>query len=733
MSTYEITGPDGKKFDVTAPDGATQDEVLAYAQKNFKMAAASKAPAKPFGQQLNDVVADVPRQLGLTARAGLRAIDSTANMIGAPLRAGLNAILPKQGGGIAGQITGEGQRDAIGPVDLVGMAERFGLPRPRPGLESFVNDAATTGFSAAAPMAAGSALARGTAGTAQRVGQLLAANPAQQVASAAAAGGAGGYTRETGGNEGSQLLASLAAGVGAPMAMNAAGRVGQAAQRMAGRLSTSPAPSPVQVEVTINNAIHPSGMTLADLPAEVAAGIRADVAKAMQIGDDLSPDAVRRLADYRLVGATPNRAGLTLDPAAVTQQRNLAKLGINSKDPAAQQLGQMQNANNRQLTTGLNALGANTADDAIAGAGRVMGALDQRNARAKDIIDTLYQRARDTEGRSAALDPHAFTQRAGQLLNEKNVESFLTPDIRNKLNGFATGDIPLNVDIAEQLKTSMAAIQRSSADGNVRTALGAVRQALDDAPLLPGQQIGQDSINAFNKARGMNRAWMGIVDKTPALQAVRDGIEPDKFVQQFIVGTGQNANVMDVAMLKNSIKGSPDAMDAVRTQITAFLKQKALSGAADEAGNFSQSAYNKALNAIGERKLRLFFESDQINQMKAIGRVASYEQFQPVGAAVNNSNTAGAAGAMLERLGGSALLNKIPFGKAAVGDPLQNIVIGMQAKKTLDVPQALANGIRRPPLLPAPRAPSMALSPAALLGMESEEERRRREAGLLFP
>lgn len=35
MPDYEITSPDGKKFIVTAPDGATQDQVLEYAQSQF--------------------------------------------------------------------------------------------------------------------------------------------------------------------------------------------------------------------------------------------------------------------------------------------------------------------------------------------------------------------------------------------------------------------------------------------------------------------------------------------------------------------------------------------------------------------------------------------------------------------------------------------------------------------------------------------------------------------------
>lgn len=39
MAEYDITSPDGKQFRVTAPDDASQDQVLAYAQKNFQMAA----------------------------------------------------------------------------------------------------------------------------------------------------------------------------------------------------------------------------------------------------------------------------------------------------------------------------------------------------------------------------------------------------------------------------------------------------------------------------------------------------------------------------------------------------------------------------------------------------------------------------------------------------------------------------------------------------------------------
>ena len=289
--------------------------------------------------------------------------------------------------------------------------------------------------------------------------------------------------------------------------------------------------------------------------------------------------------------------------------------------------------------------------------------------------------------------------------------------------------MPLTVDTAEQFKTRIGDLQRASHDAAERKALGIVRGALDQTPLLDPSQMGQVAIDAFTKARTINRAWMGIVDRTPALQAIREGVEPDKFVQTFIIGQGGKANVMDVAALKSSIKSNQEAMDAVKGQIVSYLKTKALSGAADEVGNVSQSGLNKALTQIGDRKLALFFSADEINALKANARVASYEQVQPRGSAVNNSNTAGSGiASVLNWAANSPLLSKIPFGGVLQG-PAQNISVGLQAGRNLNVPRSLA--IDGQSLLPASPRTGLLLSPAAFAGMVPDDERRRQ--GLLSP
>jgi hypothetical protein len=47
MPQYDVTSPDGKKFRITAPDDATQEQVLEYAKSQFQAQGQQEAPAAP--------------------------------------------------------------------------------------------------------------------------------------------------------------------------------------------------------------------------------------------------------------------------------------------------------------------------------------------------------------------------------------------------------------------------------------------------------------------------------------------------------------------------------------------------------------------------------------------------------------------------------------------------------------------------------------------------------------
>lgn len=651
--------------------------------------AKQEQPNQPgFGERLNANIKDIPRQLGLTARYLAEGVGQVADIPGVPLAIGLNKLNPF------------GDDTFKAPSVSIGNAlTSIGLPSPQTPLERVVGDASRT-------LAGGGGIVKG-AHLASKIApafSALAARPALQAASAVGSGGAGGYVRETGGDTTSQIVAAVAGGLLAPGAVAGA----QAAARGISNYASSFRPVPANITVQINNAIEQAGVKAGSLSPPVMAQLERDVAKAMQQGN-LSTDALRRLVDYRLVGATPGRGNLTLNPVDITQQKNLSKIGANSSNTKLQGLAMQQNENTGALIRNLNELGADTVDDAFAGGQRVIAGLNKTANARQGKINDAYANARNQTGLDAKIDPSAFTQRAGDLLKENLLEGSLPSDVRRILNDSATGKIPLTVSTSEQIKTTMGNLQRSSADGSTRKAIGLVRQALDDAPLLQGQ--GEEAIQAFNQARGLNRNWRTLVEKTPALQAIEDGVQPDKFVQQYVIQGGGKANVTDVARLKNAIKDSPEAIQAVRQQILSHLKSRATSGKPDEARLFSQSGFNNSFSAIGERKLQMFFTRAEIDKLKSVGRVALYEQTQPSGSAVNNSNSGALAVAKIfDFLGDSKIINSIPFGNAIVSQPAKSLSASIQGSAITNVSNALIGARPKPP----PFAPAnLLLAPGA--------------------
>lgn len=633
------------------------------------------------GASVVESLTQIPRQLGLTTRYIGEGLADSAGIFSDPLA------------GLSNKFLGTDLKSLRGATSSV--MDKTGLPNPIGAQERVVGDASRMLAGTAGWIGGAQQGAKLATGTAQKALQSLAARPDMQAWSALGAGYAGGTAREQGLSPLGQAGAALAGGLFLPVTAGGIDYIGEKIGKTVKNFT-----SPQQIEIQIDNALAQAGIDKNTLSTQALMSLHDDVKKSIEIGNVVSPNALRRLADYRGVGATPMRGNLTLNPVDITRDKNLAKMGANSIDDVANQLPNIQYANNNALISGLNTLGADKADDVYGAGQKVISALDKRNDTAKYIIGSAYDKAKASSGRSAALDPSAFTNQANNALDEALLGGKLPSDVRNLLNKTAKGEMPLTVDTAEQFKTRIGDLQRASSDAAERMALGKVREALDNTPLLEGQ--GQPAIDAFNKARRINRAYMQIVEKTPALQAVRDGVEPDKFVNKFIIGSGEKSNVMDLAMLKKNIKGQPEAMQAVRGQILSHLKSKGV-GAADEVANFSPAGYNKALEQIGERKLKLFFENSEIEQLKRIGRVASYENVQPKGSAVNNSNTAATAFAsIIDGIG-----KYVPFGEAAIGKPAKNISISINSRYALNAPKALAQAQAKQQL-PVPFYPMLA-------------------------
>lgn len=703
---------------------------------------------KPAAVSVGEQLREIPRQVGLTARYGIEGVGDVVGIGSEPIR-----VLMNRGLDVVGlpRITGS-SRDMAGKI-----ADLMNLPSPETANERVVGDVARL-------MAPAGAIAGGSqklsslvkSPVAKEVLTQLGSRAGQQVAAAGGAGAAGGAVREAGGSPGEQFAASLvgglAAGGAASLATKAYDGISQAVKNI-----LTPKSSQQQINVVLNQILEQNGINTAQVAGSVRAELTREVKSALDTGREINPDVVRRIADYGVVGATPTRGSVTLDPVLITREQNLAKAGANSADPRLQELARVRNTNNKQLITKLNEMGANTpnANSVVAGE-RVTGAIQARDAAAKATEKALYAKARDASGRAIELDREGFINDAYNRLGEANKTPFLPDNIRSMLEEIRTGTmkmpdgserpVPFNVDVIDNLKTILATASRSSQDGNVRNAIAQVRGALeatqpkaagrvvggnqivDPAGLVAAQSLADDAstaaMSAFDKARRFAAARRNWQESAEGVKAALNEVPPDRFVQDFIISKGNKAATAEVEKMLFTVRRDPEAMQALKQNVVGFLKNKALSGNADEVGNFSASAFNKALNEIGDMKLRLFFNKEEIAQLKAIGRVASYETAQPRGSAVNNSNTTGAAVGILERIANSPLVAKLPFGDAALRTPARNAVTQVTVENALN-PYGAASR------LVAPQRPGriadLMVGPGLLLAAPSAQGRKDKD------
>lgn len=709
MPTYEVTSPDGKTWEVTAPDGATQDQIIAYAKQQW--AASIKTPERPKETANSDVAS----QAGLALRSAVKGGAAIPAMLADAVTGPMNFAQDK----LIGPGRGIRFQQALPALDRALTAA--GLPEPDTPTQRIVSKGVELGAGAGAAAKGVDWLAKGASGVARDVLTRLAANPETQVAAGIGSGLAGQQSSESGGGAGSQFVSSLLGGLGGA---GIAGGIKSAAGTLAQR--NAPQLQPVEIERRITAILERQGIDPASITPAMKQALMADVQKALKLPGGLNEQAVARLADYRRLGLTPTRGRVTLDPFDVTQEQNAMRVAAATGARDAK-LPTIAQDNNRRLLTAMDEM--QPINDRVLLGERAMGPILSRDAAMKANVDGLYSAARDTSGRSLPLEGGTFTRMANEALDQANVGSFLPPDIARKMNDIATGKYPLTVDVAEQLKTSIGNLQRNSADGNVRTALGIVRRALDEAPLqndrlwnpgnvpaMPGTvppstaAAGRESVGAFNAARSAARERFGWQQATPAVQRTLEGAAPDAFIQREVIS--RSAAAADVARLASELAGNPQATQAVRSGIVQHLKDAAIGKGNDaQTANFSGRQWLSALSEIGDQKMRAFFSPAEVEQLKAIGRVGATETFQPRGSAVNNSNTAAGMAGLLQGLSKNLgpLINKIPGGQSLVSPAMDNLTLSFTERGLTNVPR----GLMTPPQAP----PGSLLDPLLLPGL----------------
>lgn len=239
---YSVRAPDGHIYSGTAPDGATDAQIIAHIESSSAFRE-GKAPVADSGRstqpKTNTSVLELGKSIieGLGRQAGLTARDAVTGVLSIP-----DAVL---------ELTG-----MHATRDVNALLDEIGLPRPKGSIEKTSNEVASSIASVIGGAGLGSLLSSASSSVARGVGELLSSQLGLQAASAAAAPVAAQAAKDAGLGRVGQSVAGMA-GAMIPFA-NVSGAARRAlrgplesaadgAQRVADFRSAGVSPSPNQV------------------------------------------------------------------------------------------------------------------------------------------------------------------------------------------------------------------------------------------------------------------------------------------------------------------------------------------------------------------------------------------------------------------------------------------------------------------------------------------------------
>lgn len=693
------------------PDGMSKADLATKLKANGYDTSALEPASVSAGKELNSI----PRQIGLTARYGLEGLADSAQILTEPLRYLTDSITPNRK---------DGQPKSL-PLGVMASraADLMGLPTPDGANERVVGGATKFLASAGGLAGAASAGAKATTGMAQKGLAFLAANPAQQLTAATGAGLAGGASKEAGGGELQQGVSALVGGVAGGLVPSIGSGAANLAKTLLNKGMTAQ-----DFDIKITNILRQSGVDYNDVPERARQALRQELASALQANKELDPAAVSRLLAFKEAGVTPTRGMISQNPVQITREMNLAKIGANSNDAGLSGLSLIQNQNNNKLIRNLNDLGAGRGDLGRAGE-TVTNSILGRQAGLRGSEQSLWDTAKASPGYKQPIQAGVLSD-INAALDSEGLMPFMNPTISKYMEAFQTGQ-PFTPQAYKNLQSMLS--KETMKGGNEGAAAGLAARIMRDADLKPaGFQSGgnamvtqgmaagmrgadnaaTESIDAVNAARRATRAAYSYEDSSPLVRSVlSDGrtSDPMRIAQSYIIG-GTAREAEEIVR-----QVGPQGVGEIKNALLAHLKKEAVSGASDETAKFSQSAFNKALSAIDPRKLSLLFSPEEIRALNNNGRVAALMMSQPAGSAVNNSNS----GALLLGRGGdmlAGLAGKLPFGKQAITDPMQDFMITLRQRQAQNVmPGLLApqpkQSITQPYMLPALAAGGLLASP----------------------
>lgn len=302
----------------------------------------------------------------------------------------------------------------------------------------------------------------------------------------------------------------------------------------------------------------------------------------------------------------------------------------------------------------------------------LVDAYKAKDGAANADIGAKYKALENANGGSLPMDGIAFVDAADALLAQKMKSRFVPKGLRKTMEDIRANNGKMTFEQFEEMRTTLANIQRSNKDGNAKQAAALIRESLENMPLTP-EAAPLKSL--ADTARAAARDRFKAIESDPAYAAVVNGdSSADKFIGKFVTG-GDKAKVQ---IMRDNLAHDKTAQQAMAWGAIRELEEAA--GIVHK-NIFGQANFNRQLEGL-RPKMQIIFGPEVSADLDRLGRVARYVKEQPAGSYVNNSNTlvgaiANAAASAVE-WGGNALT----FGKIPIGSMVRGGVEKVQADRT---------------------------------------------------
>lgn len=617
--------------------GLLQGKKKAAYEEAVRRGLVAAAPSAGIGEKGDEAMRQVARDIPQNGAIVGGGLGVAGMMIDPSLRVGMGSAFNDLGENVtkAGQYVGE-KLGVLGPHDRARMeAEQSG------------DDQAFRALDAERPYS--TTVGRGLGQAAMFAGIPGAQGPLALRTGVAAIEGALTGVATTSETENPWVNFYIGGGLGAlaPLAAKAVGHV-------VNKMSTKP------IQVTVDGRFTDEAIDVLNRaqtrPQDFADEVVAELRKS-----GLTKEQLQNFNAFRDLGLDPTRAQVTGMKSDFMVQQELAKTSNAVSTRLAEQ--------DKILGDHIDALVAKTggrASDNIDAGNAVSQAIFARVNEVDESISAAYQAARLSAEKSKVVSLTRTAAALRRMQSQDKASNGLVSAIKGDLEqrglieGFSAQGRRGSVELAEEARKFINQVASENPQARSRLAKE-LKEALDaDVMAAVGDDVFKDARAAKTRfERSMERTRTTRRDagaRTLIESLVENRANPDTLVEQIIRKSTRSA---DVGQLKRFLEsGTPEQVRAGREALAevkaATLREiykKATSGTGLNEGGipvFSGQKFKQALDSIGNAKMSVLFDADELTMIGKIARVGELRippQFTALGGGPSSRGALAAAGA----------------------------------------------------------------------------------------